>query len=124
MENKVNVILDLSIAANNVDDSTILNNRLDTIKKKANDLEEIHFDGGYGSEANDEKLEELGVTPIQTAIKGKKSEVNIEIKKVDENEFEVSCPGKQIVTSKQGRKHFKACFDKEICKNCSFSSKC
>ena len=122
--NKVNVILDLSIAANNVDDSAILNNRLDTIKKKANDLEEIHFDGGYGSEANDEKLEELGVTAVQTAIKGKKSEVNIEIKKIDENEFEVSCLGKQIIKSKQGRKRFKACFDREICKNCSFSSKC
>jgi hypothetical protein len=123
-ENNVNIILDLSIAPNNVDDSVILNNRLDNIKDKAEDLKEIHFDGGYGSEDNDEKLEELGVTPVQTAIKGKQSDVNIGIEKTKGNDFIVSCPGNQVVKAEQGRKRFKAYFDKSICKNCPFSSKC
>ena len=123
-ENKINLILDLSIAPNNVDDSVVLNKRLDNIKEKAENLKEIHFDGGYGSEDNDKKLNELGVTAVQTAIKGKKSEVEIEIKKTGKNNFEVSCPGNQIIKSEQTRKRFKACFNKEICKNCPLLSKC
>ncbi len=123
-ENKLNVIIDLAVSANNIDDSAVLNKRLDNIKEKAEDLEEIHFDGGYGSEDNDEKLKELGVTPVQTAIKGRKSEVNIEIKKTKGNDFMVSCPGNQMVKAEQTRKRFKACFNKEICKNCPLSNRC
>ena len=123
-ENKLNVILDLAVFANNIDDSTVLNKRLDNIKEKAEDLEEIHFDGAFGSEDNDKKLEKLDVTPVQTAIKGRKSEVNIEIKKTKGNDFMVSCPGNQMVKAEQTRKRFKACFNKDICKNCPLSSKC
>jgi len=37
------------------------------------------------------------VTPVQTVIKRRKSEVNIEIKKTKGNDFMVSCPDNQMV---------------------------
>ena len=33
----------------NVDDSKILGERLDEIEEKLPDIDELHFDGGYGS---------------------------------------------------------------------------
>ncbi|MEA2096754.1 MAG: transposase [Candidatus Cloacimonadota bacterium] len=124
-ENDINLILDLCAFPNNVDDSTILNERLDIIKEKTEDLKEAHFDGGFGSEDNDKKMKKLEIKPVQTAIKGRKAEVVIDIKKDEESEeFEVSCPNNQTVKAERTPKRFKACFNKEICKSCPFSDKC
>jgi len=54
-ENEINLITDVVLKPANTDDSTILNGRLDNIKEKTPEIEELHFDGGYGSESNDEK---------------------------------------------------------------------
>lgn len=124
-DNKVNLIIDLSVSPNNVDDSTVLNERLETIQEKAEDLNEMHQDGGYGSVANDKKMEELGITPVQTAVKGRKSEVAMEIEQKDDEEgYTVHCPNGQAVSSTKARKRLKACFDKKLCSNCPFSDKC
>jgi hypothetical protein len=58
------------VTANNRDDSDELHDRLDGIKEKTPDFAVLHTDGGYGSEENDSKMEELGIVQIQTAIKG------------------------------------------------------
>jgi len=38
-------------------------------------LNEIHTDGGCGSEENDKKLEQLSITQITTDVRGRTSEI-------------------------------------------------
>jgi len=63
-ENELNLITDLAVEPNNTEDSDILNDRIDFLKEKTPDLKELHTDGAYGSEDNDKKFEELGITHI------------------------------------------------------------
>lgn len=126
-ENQLNLITDISVHANNIDDSKELKERVDVIKEKTPDLEELHFDGGYPSEENDKKFENLTITQVQTAIRGREpGGVEIKTEKIDEGEsslFIVSCP-KQTVESGLTKKRFKAEFDLSICSACSLSSIC
>jgi hypothetical protein len=122
-DNPVNLISDVSTNPVNKDDSKVLNERLDTIKEKSPDLNELHFDGAYGSTENDKKLEQHEITPVQTAVKGAKPGVDMKIEKVSETEYTVSCP-LQSVQSEPTRKRHKATFDLAICKRCSLRGKC
>ena len=122
-DNPVNLITDVSTNPVNKDDSKVLNRRLDTIKEKSPDLNELHFDGAYGSTENDKKFEQHKITPVQTAVRGAKPGVDIEIEKVSETEYKVSCP-LQNVTSEPTRKRHKAIFDLALCKSCSLRNKC
>lgn len=121
-DNELNLIDDISIEKNNTSDSEILNFRIEIIKEKTPDLDELHTDGAYGSESNDKKMEQLEIAHIQTAVKGRKSEVEIEIEESDEN-YKVSCPSQQV-TSEQTRKRNKANFDISICNDCSLKEIC
>lgn len=123
-ENDLNLLTDISVSPNNKDDSKILNERIDLLKEKSPDLDEVHTDGAYGSVDNDNKLEKLGITHVQTAIKGRTSVIEIEIFESDKNQFEVSCSGGQKVPSKKGRKRFRAYFDNTVCDSCPHSSNC
>lgn len=121
--NPINLLTDISVHANNIDDTKVLNKRIDVIKEKTPDLNELHFDGGYGSKDNDVKFDEHVITPIQTAIRGRVSSgVEITISK-KEDHYSVSCPT-QSVEAEQGRKRFKAEFDLSICSSCVFASGC
>jgi len=60
-ENELNLLTDIAVKPNNTDDSDIMNDRIETLKEKTPDLKELHTDGGYGSEDNDRKFEELGI---------------------------------------------------------------
>jgi len=123
-ENPVNLITDVSVHANNIDDSKELNERIDVVKEKTPDLSELHFDGAYGSQDNDVKLDEHTVTPIQTAIRGiEPGGVEITITQISEDQYSVSCPN-QSVKAELGRKRFKAEFDLRICSSCVFASAC
>jgi len=122
-DNPVNLITDISTNPINKDDSKVLNNRLDTIKEKSADLNELHFDGAYGSTENDKKFEQHEIAPVQTAVRGATPGVDIEIEKVSETEYKVSCP-LQSVTSEPTRKRHKAIFDLALCKSCSLRNKC
>jgi len=66
-ENPLNLLTDIAVHANNIDDTIGLNERIDIIKEKTPELNELHFDGGYGSKDNDVKFDEHVITPIQTA---------------------------------------------------------
>lgn len=55
-ENELNLLTDIAVKPNNTDDSDIMNDRIETLKKKTPDLKELHTDGGYGSEDNDKKV--------------------------------------------------------------------
>jgi hypothetical protein len=123
-DNQLNLITDISVHANNIDDSKGLNERINTIKEKTPELEELHFDGAYGSEENDKKFEEHTITPVQTAIRGRQnSGVEIKIEQLSENNYLVACPN-QTVESKVSRKRFKAEFNLSICSTCALASVC
>ena len=122
-DNDLNLITDVAVYPNNTDDSKILNERLEPMTDKTPDLEELHTDGAYGSEDNDKKMEELEITHVQTAVRGRKAEVSMEIEEVSEEQYTVKCPH-QSVSSQKTKKRNKACFDMEICKQCPSSGNC
>jgi len=122
-DNELNLITDVAVHSNNTDDSTILNERLEPINEKTPDLNELHTDGAYGSEDNDKKMEELEITHVQTAVRGRKAEVSMEIEEVSDEQYTVNCPH-QYVSSQKTKTRHKACFDIEICSQCPLSSNC
>jgi len=74
------LITDIAVNPNNIDDTQILHNRIDKIKEKTPELNEMHTDGGYGSEDNDKKFEALKITQITTAVRGRESETEKKIR--------------------------------------------
>ena len=122
-DNELNLITDVAVFSNDTDDSKILNERIEPIKEKTPELNELHTDGAYGSEDNDKKMEELEITHVQTAVRGRKAEVSMEIEEVSEEQYAVKCPH-QSVASQKTKTRNKACFDMEICKQCPLSENC
>ncbi len=122
-DNPINLITDMAVNPVNKDDSKVLNDRLDNIIEKTPDLNEIHFDGAFGSTENDHKFEEHEITPVQTAIRGKVAEIDLDIDQQSDTEYTVKCPN-QEVKSEPTRTRYKAEFDITICNNCDCSKKC
>ena len=122
-ENELNLLTDIAVKPNNTEDSDIMNDRIASLKEKTPDLKELHTDGGYGSEDNDRKFEELRITHIQTAVKGRKSKVEMKIEETAEGEYEVSCPLQKVKSEKTRIRH-KVCFDKKVCDGCLLAGDC
>lgn len=122
-ENPINLITDVSVNPNNKDDSKILNERIDRLKEKTPELDELHSDGAYGSSDNDHKFEEHNITPVQSDLRGPTQAVPIEIDQTGEDEYIVSCPY-QKVSSKKSRKRLKAEFDLAACQRCDKQDIC
>lgn len=122
-DNALELITDVTACSNNTDDSAILNDRLETLVEKTPDLNELHTDGAYGSEDNDKKMEALEITHVQTAVRGKKADVAMEIEEVSEGDYTVTCP-KQTVHSQKTKTRYKACFDSVICEQCPLNNRC
>jgi hypothetical protein len=122
-DNALELITDVTVRSNNTDDSAILNDRLEPLVEKTPDLNELHTDGAYGSEANDEKMEALEITHVQTAVRGKKTDVAMEIEEVSEGDYTVTCP-KQTVYSQKTKTRYNACFDSVICEQCPLNNRC
>ncbi len=55
---------------------------------------EMHTDGGYGSKDNDKKFEQLEITQVTTAIRGRQNAVETEIEQISQNPviYSVKCP--------------------------------
>ena len=122
-ENPLNLITDVSVHPANKDDSKVLAERFDKLREKTPELEELHFDGAYGSTENDKKFEETGILPVQTGVRGPKPAVEIKIEKVAEKKYAVSCP-RQTVSSTPTRKRHKAVFGLSVCRGCALRSNC
>jgi hypothetical protein len=122
-DNQLNLITDVEVAANNTDDSKILNARLENMVEKTSDLDELHTDGGYGSEENDNKMEELGIRHIQTAIKGRTAAVSFRIEQLVDKTYQVSCPYQKSI-AQATRTRFKASFAQSVCDQCALRSVC
>jgi len=118
-----NLVVDVSVDPNTTDDSVILHSRIEALTTKTPDLNELHTDGAYGSEANDRALAEAGIVQIQTAVKGRKAAVDITITATGDATWQVACPS-QTVNSQPTRTRFKACFDLEICTGCPLADRC
>lgn len=122
-DNPVNLVVDVTVAPNTTDDSVMLNKRLKTMKAKTPDLDELHSDGGYGSEANDTAMAQAGIAHIQTAVKGRKAAVDMTITSTGDTTWQVACPV-QTADSQPTTKRFKACFAPAICAGCAFAEGC
>lgn len=122
-DNQLNLITDVEVAANNTDDSKILNARLENMVEKTSDLDELHTDGGYGSEDNDDKMEALGIRHIQTAIKGRTAAVSFRIEQLADTTYQVSCPYQQSIAIAT-RTRFKASFEQSVCDQCPLGNVC
>jgi hypothetical protein len=124
-ENPVQLITDISVTANNVDDSQILNGRLDKIKEKTPELNEMHTDGGYGSQNNDKKFEKLEIDHITTAVRGRESEIEKKIEQTSGSPdvYIVECPFQKVQSTPTKKRH-KVRFDMNICKDCPLNDRC
>lgn len=124
-ENPIQLLSDIVTNPNNIDDTQILTNRIDIITAKTPELKELHTDGGYGSEDNDKRFEELGITQITTAVRGRTSEIEKSIKLIDKqvNTYSVSCPYQNAI-SEPTKQRFKVRFDTNICRECPLKDKC
>lgn len=88
------------------------------MKDKTLDLKSLHTDGAYGSADNDKKMDLQHIEHVQTAVRGRKSDVDIEIKEkdsdADHDTYEIHCL-LQSVDSRPTRTRHKACFNGSIC---------
>jgi len=124
-ENPVQLITDISVTVNNIDDSQILNERLDKIKEKTPELNEMHTDGGYGSEDNDKKFEELEIDHITTAVRGRESQIEKKIEQTSQSPdvYTVECPFQKMQSTPTKKRH-KVRFDMNICRECPLNDRC
>jgi hypothetical protein len=120
--NELNLIADVSVQPNNVHDGTMLAERMDEIKERTPELNEMHTDGGYGGSALDPKMSEHEVLHVETGSKMGKARVNMIYWPTDDG-YQVSCP---LQTSPAGRtrKRWKADFNNEICGACPHREQC
>lgn len=124
-ENDIQLLTDIAVNKNNIDDSKILEDRADKLIEKTPDLEELHTDGGYGSEEVDKKMEDNNITLITTAVRGRESKVEKTITQnpENENEYTVKCPY-QEEKSVPTKKRNKVIFDTGKCNNCPLKEEC
>jgi hypothetical protein len=124
-ENPINLVNDVAVNPVNTDDSKALNGRIEKMKEKTPDLNELHIDGAYGSTDNDKLFEQHDIKAAQTAVKGRQATVSIDIDIIEgsDDQYCVSCP-QQTVTSVPTRSRHKAEFDLTICKECAFCANC
>jgi len=122
-DNPINLVVDVCVEPNTTDDSVILTKRIEKLTDKTPDLDELHSDASYGSEANDKALEEAGITHIQTAVKGRKAAVHMAFAATGEKQWDVTCP-KQTVKSEPTKKRCKASFNLDVCGTCPFAQQC
>ena len=61
----------------------------------------MHTDGGYGSEDNDKKLEELEITQITKAVRGRESGIEKKIVQIGQSPdvYTVECPYQTAVST-------------------------
>ena len=125
-DNEVNLVTTLAVDKNNVDDSVLLENKLDQLCEQCPGVNEVHLDAGFGSEENDIKAKKEKVKIIQSAVRGKTAKVVISVKGNESKGFKVDCPNPKHATvqASKSRKNYKAAFDLTICNQCPFKFDC
>jgi len=125
-DNQVNLVTTLAVDKNNVDDSVLLENKLDQLSEQCPDLNEIHLDAGFGSEENDTKAKKEKIKIIQSAVRGKTAKVKISVKGNEKKGFMIDCPNPKhpTIQASKSRKNYKAAFELTICNECPFKLAC
>ena len=125
-DNELNLVVEVDAASNNTDDAAFLVANVDKVVAKTPAIEEMHQDGGFGSEQMDQKAAENGIALIQTAVKGRGLSVEFTIEGEAEEGYEVSCPNEKqaSVKAQETKKNYKACFDTTPCMDCPFKEDC
>ena len=131
-ENDFQLIVKVQVEPNTTDDAKMLAEALPQLKERT-DLDEMHADGGYGSEDVDNTLADLEVDLVQTAIRGAKPAA--ECLGLDDFQWkvkangqpqQVTCPQEVQVTVISGRTkdRYLAYFSTVVCDTCPCSHKC
>ena len=124
--NEVNLVTTLAVDKNNVDDSVLLENKLEQLTEQCPDVNEVHLDAGFGSEENDAKAKKEKIKIIQSAVRGRIAKVPISVKGNEKKGFMIDCPNPKHPTihASKSRKNYKAAFDLTICNQCPFQLDC
>lgn len=123
-ENALQLITDVAVAPNNQEDSRILHERLPEMHRKTPELQELHTDAAYGSEANDRREAELGITAVQTGICGICARAPMRIERDAGGLLHVLCAAGHTVPGQPARVHHKAEFPAASCAGCPFAEVC
>lgn len=122
--NAMQLITDVVVEPNNRDDSRILHDRLDTMMQKTPDLRELYTDGAYGSAENDRVMAELGITVVQSGIRGRPAQAPMRIEAREAGLHQVTCAAGQQALSQSTRLRYKAVFSAAGCAGCPFAPVC
>jgi hypothetical protein len=123
-QNELQLITDVAVAPNNVEDSRILNERLPQMQRKTPELEELHTDAAYGSEANDRQMAEMEIVAVQTGIRGPAARAPVRIERDEAGAFHVRCAAGHQVAAVSTAKHYKAELAAAQCAGCPFAAVC
>jgi hypothetical protein len=123
-DNDINLITDIEVAPNNIGDGEMLAGRMEEIKSRTPELEELHTDGGYGGETMNAKTEEHKVLHVETGSQMGHAKVNMVYSPDGNGGYEVECPGRQTAAGVPTRKRWKAVFDGALCANCPHRESC
>jgi hypothetical protein len=131
-ENDLQLIVKVQVEPNTTDDAKMLDEALPDLKERTN-LDVMHVDGGYGSEAVDKTLVDLEVDLVQTAIRGAKPDPEtlglddfnwgVQSKGIPQS---VTCPHgvhAQVIAGRSQDRYL-AYFSIEKCEGCPFADKC
>jgi len=123
-ENKLNLICDVDLRKNNTPDDQMVAEVFDELKQNIlPELDEFHFDAGYGGNLLDEKLEKHNVKGIQNAIRGVKSDHRMHVILEDGSYYAICSEQYKSIIVKTN-KGYKAKFLKTRCSGCEHLSKC
>ena len=126
-DNEVDLVTKVVTVTNKTDDATILEENLEEMVAATPDLEEGHFDGGFGSTQVDKIADKQEVVIIQTAVKGRTASAPIKVSGNEEIGFEANCsnPAHPPVKASSTGKSYKAEFDRvNHCEGCPFYDQC
>jgi DDE family transposase/transposase-like protein DUF772 len=123
-DNPLQLVIDVALAPNNQDDSTILKERLPAMHRKTPDLKELHTDGAYGSAGNDVLMADFQIDHVQTGIRGRSSQAPLEVTALDDGRFQVRCAAGHVVQSVPARLRHKADFQAAWCSSCPLAAVC
>lgn len=123
-ESALNLIVDVDMYPNNTSDGQMLYDALDDlVKERLSDLQEIHFDGGYGGPILDAKLMEYNINCVQTGIRGVKCGASMHLE-YDQGAYYLTCAANQRIVCDRRNKGYRATFDRHICESCSKFDDC
>lgn len=123
-DNEINLISDASLSPNNTSDEKLLVDGFDELKEQTlSDLDELHFDAGYGGRQLDEKLKKHSVKGIQTAIKGVRTDHRMDVISHN-NVYSAICSIGEAAVLERTEKGLRAEFPKSKCSECKHFLKC